>query len=64
MAANQDVVVDEAVGHEKQPGVVNDKREVAYESGVQTSGGAIILIPQPSSDPRDPLVGRQRETLN
>ncbi|KAB5550010.1 major facilitator superfamily domain-containing protein [Coniochaeta sp. 2T2.1] len=37
---------------EKQPTIVNDD---ASKSEAKTSDGGIILIPQPSSDPRDPL---------
>jgi hypothetical protein len=37
---------------EKQPNVSNEDAQ----SDVKTSDGGIILIPQPSSDPRDPLV--------
>ncbi len=44
----------DVVSDEKNTSVVNDD---ASKSDVKTSDGGIILIPQPSSDPRDPLVG-------
>ncbi|KAK3935946.1 major facilitator superfamily domain-containing protein [Diplogelasinospora grovesii] len=53
MAASQDELA-EAAGDEKQSGVVNDEPEVS-RSDAKTSDGGIILIPQPSSDSRDPL---------
>jgi hypothetical protein len=53
--ANQDVV--KPVTDEKHSSVVNDE---ASKSDVKTSDSGIILIPQPSNDPRDPLVSVAR----
>jgi len=43
----------DAVTDEKQPNSANDD---ASNIESKTTHGGIILIPQPSSDPRDPLV--------
>ena len=44
---------------EKHPGILHDESETSPPSGVstpKTSNHGIVLIPQPSDDPQDPLV--------
>lgn len=55
MAASQDASAGETLPEDKLSSG-NSEQEVSARLNVETSKDGIILIPQPSGDPQDPLV--------